>query len=136
MSISPEKWKSLELHMKKLGIIEKDLEESFVRSGGAGGQKVNKASSCVYLKHIPTELEVKCQVSRSQADNRYFARRILCEKFEMQVLKVKTQKNYEAYRIARQKKRRSRRIRKKIREEKIARSDKKTLRKKVNFGPL
>ena len=127
------KLKGLEERMQRLGILERDLEEAFVRSQGAGGQKVNKASSCVYLKHRPTGLEVKCQISRSQADNRFFARKILCDKFESQILKVKTEIEREVYRIRKQKKRRSRRAKEKILREKKERSELKTFRKPVKL---
>ncbi|MBN2298544.1 MAG: peptide chain release factor-like protein, partial [Deltaproteobacteria bacterium] len=80
--ISAEKIKMLEDRMRCLGIEERDIEEKFIHSQGRGGQKVNKSSSCVYLKHLPTGIEVKCQEARSQAMNRFFARRILSDKVE------------------------------------------------------
>lgn len=80
--ISPEKRKSLEERMASLGILEADIEERFILSRGRGGQKLNKTSSCVYLKHLPTGIEVKCGASRSQAANRFFARRILSDRIE------------------------------------------------------
>jgi len=82
MTVSPEKQKALEDTMRRLGILEKDLVEKFVRSQGHGGQKVNKTSTCVYLKHLPTGIEVKCQETRSQPLNRFLARRTLAEKIE------------------------------------------------------
>lgn len=133
MTVSIEKQKAVEARMKDLGIREEDLEESFIRSQGAGGQKVNKSSSCVRLVHRPTGLEVKCQISRSQTDNRFFARRILCEKYEAQVLKQKTEKDMEAYRIRKQKKRRSRKAKEKMLANKRTHSLKKKLRKSVNL---
>ncbi|MEN6447970.1 MAG: peptide chain release factor-like protein, partial [Syntrophaceae bacterium] len=80
--ISPEKIRSLEERMRDLGIQERDIEEKFIRAQGRGGQKVNKSSSCVYLKHLPTGIEVKCQKARTQAMNRFFARRALADKVE------------------------------------------------------
>lgn len=80
--VSQKKLSELRERMKRCGVREEDLEEQFVRSGGKGGQKVNKTSTCVYLKHIPTGIEVKCQKTRSQSLNRFFARRILLEKIE------------------------------------------------------
>ncbi|MDD5654758.1 MAG: peptide chain release factor-like protein, partial [Candidatus Omnitrophica bacterium] len=80
--VSPEKESALYAKMSRLGIKQEDIVESFVRSGGPGGQNVNKVSSCVHLKHLPTGIEVKCQQERSQALNRYLARRILADKIE------------------------------------------------------
>src|SRR5207249_5155534 len=87
---SPDKLAQLEQRMKALEIRESDLEETFVRSGGAGGQKVNKSSSCVMLLHRPTGLRVKCQTTRYQALNRFLARRLLLDKIE------RTQQRYAA----------------------------------------
>ena len=81
-AVSLEKNEWLEERMKALGIAERDLEEKFVRSSGKGGQKVNKTSTCVFLKHLPTGLEVKCMKDRSQSINRFLARRELVERFE------------------------------------------------------
>ena len=83
--ITPEKLRSLEERMKGLGIEEKDIEEKFIRSQGRGGQKVNKSSTCVYLKHVPTGIEVKCQKARTQAINGFFARRLLADKIDEQI---------------------------------------------------
>jgi protein subunit release factor B len=80
--VSAEKNRWLEAKMKALGIREKDIEERFVRSSGSGGQKVNKTSTCVYLKHIPTGIEVKCMEERSQSLNRFLARRELVRQIE------------------------------------------------------
>ena len=132
--ISESKKLALHKRMQDLGLFEKDLKESFIRSSGAGGQKVNKTATCVQLKHLPTGLEVKCQISRTQADNRFFARRILCEKYEAEVLKQKTQANQAAYKIKKQKRRRSRRAKQKMVEDKRKWSQKKKLRSKINLG--
>src|SRR3989338_3244920 len=96
-SISPDKEESLKIKMASLGIKEADLEEKFIRSSKKGGQKVNKTSTCVYLKHRPTGIEVKCQEERSQALNRFLARRILVNKIESLVLgeKAETRKAIE-----------------------------------------
>ena len=97
--------------MKALGIEERDLEEKFVKSAGKGGQKVNKTSSCVFLKHVPTGIEVKFMKDRSQSINRFLARRQLVE----QIAKVRGLQTVEDVRrdkIRRQKKRRWRRSQK------------------------
>lgn len=80
--VNEEKNQWLKERMEALGIREEDLEEKFVRSSGRGGQKVNKTSTCVYLKHIPTGTEVKCMKERNQALNRFLARRELTERIE------------------------------------------------------
>ncbi len=81
-AVSEEKNRWLRERMKALGIYEKDVEEKFVRSSGKGGQNVNKTSTCVYLKHVPTGVEVKCMKDRSQSINRFLARRELVKKIE------------------------------------------------------
>ena len=81
-AVSEEKNRWLRAKMEILGIQEKGIEEKFVRSAGRGGQKVNKTSSCVYLKHIPTGVEVKCMQERSQSLNRFLARRELHSRIE------------------------------------------------------
>jgi len=81
-AVSEEKNQGLKEKMKALGIRERDLEEKFVRSSGKGGQKVNKTSTCVYIKHLPTGIQVKCMRERSQSINRFLARRELVEKIE------------------------------------------------------
>jgi protein subunit release factor B len=120
--ISSQKELALREKMKALGIYEHDIEESFVRSGGAGGQHVNKTSSCVYLRHRPTGLAVKCQEERSQAMNRFLARRLLVEKIERQILGIKTASQQLAEKIRRQKRRRSRRAKEKMLDQKHRRS--------------
>jgi protein subunit release factor B len=81
-AVSEEKNRWLQERMEALDIREKDIEEKFVRSSGSGGQKVNKASTCVYLRHIPTGIEIKCMRERSQSLNRFLARRELVRRFE------------------------------------------------------
>jgi len=80
--VSEEKNRWLQERMAALGIHEKDIEEKFIRSSGKGGQKVNKTSTCVYLRHIPTGIEVKWMRERSQSLNRFLARRELVERIE------------------------------------------------------
>lgn len=81
-AVSEEKNRWLKEKMESLNIREEDIEEKFIRSSGKGGQKVNKTASCVYIKHIPTGIEVKCMKERSQSINRFLARRELVERIE------------------------------------------------------
>ena len=100
--VSEEKNKWLQERMKALGIYEKDIEEKFIRSSGSGGQKVNKTSTCVYLRHLPTGIEIKCMEERNQSLNRFLARRELVRRVEkmsgqltpedMKIEKIKRQK--------------------------------------------
>ena len=128
----PEKQKALAEKMERLGLHEKDIVEKFVRSQGKGGQNVNKTSTCVYLKHVPSGLEVKCQQERSQALNRFLARRILAEKYEAMIRGEKSEKIRKMEKIRRQKRRRSRRAKEKVLEQKKKQSEKKTRRKPVD----
>lgn len=129
MTISQSKMIALEEKMRKLGVKEADLLESFVRSSGPGGQNVNKVSTCVVLKHIPSGIDVKCQADRSQAVNRFLARRILVEKLETKLLKKKSEAEKKRWKIRKQKKRRSRRAKENVLKEKHHQSEKKALRK-------
>jgi protein subunit release factor B len=112
--ISPEKIRDLENRMKDLGIQEKDIDEKFIRAQGRGGQKVNKTSTCVYLKHIPTGIEVKCQKARIQAMNRFFARRILTNKIEELLLGGSSSKAKKIDKAHKQKQKRTKRAREKV----------------------
>ena len=80
--LSAAKEAELQARMDRLGITDEDLTEKFIRGSGHGGQKINKTSSCVYLKHEPSGIEIKCQQERSQTMNRYLARVELCEQLE------------------------------------------------------
>lgn len=129
MNISPEKQNDLTERMRRLGIKEEDLVEKFVLGSGSGGQKINKTSSCVYLKHLPDGIEVKCQQGRSREANRFYARRLLVEKLEKLHFDEKSKKEKELDKLRRQKKRRSRRQKAKMIEEKKKQGAKKELRK-------
>ncbi len=128
-SVSMGKEAALKARMASSGIKEADLEEKFIRSSGKGGQKVNKSSTCVYLKHKPTGIEVKCQKERSQGLNRFLARRILVNKIESIILGKKAEAERKIEKIRRQKRKRSRRAKEKMLRYKKMRSEKKELRK-------
>jgi len=131
MPVSAEKEKALAARMQELGVSENDFEESFVRSSGPGGQKVNKTSSCVHLVHIPTGLAVKCQRERSQTLNRHLARRLLLDKIELQRKGFIADEQEKIEKLRRQKRKRSRRAKEKIRTAKHQQAQKKELRCKV-----
>ena len=126
--VSPAKEKLLLGRMQALGVREQDIEEQFVRSSGAGGQKVNKSSTCVVLHHRPTGVRVKCQRERSQALNRFLARRILLDKIEAKLRGAHTAKAQEIARIRRQKRKRSRRAKLKLLADKRHQAGKKSSR--------
>ena len=130
--ITADKWEKLAERMTELGICEADLSEQFIRGSGKGGQKINKTSSCVQLRHAPSGIEIKCQQSRLQASNRFFARRELCDKIEEKILGVQSAKQQEYEKIRRQKRRRSRRAKEKMLDAKHRQSEKKERRRNVN----
>ncbi|NBW39968.1 peptide chain release factor-like protein [bacterium] len=131
--VTLEKERELLERMLKLGIFEDDIDESFIRGSGSGGQKINKTSNCARLYHAPSGIEVRCQTSRSLAMNRFLARRMLCEKFEEQSEGEKSKKEREREKIRRQKRKRSKRAKEKILAEKRVQSDKKSGRKKIKM---
>jgi protein subunit release factor B len=134
MPVSSDKAKFLADRMLTLGVVESDFEESFIRSSGPGGQKVNKSSSCVYLIHIPTGLSVKCQRERSQSLNRFLARRLLLDKIEKRQKGFIAQEKELLEKIRRQKRKRSKRAKEKILTAKHQQAEKKVLRGKVVIG--
>ena len=129
--VSLEKEGALRRKMEGLGIREQDIQESFIRSKGPGGQNVNKTSTCVYLKHIPTGIEVKCQKERMQVLNRYIARKILVSKIEGLVLGKLSEEQQRIEKLRRQKRRRSRKAKLKMLEAKRRQGEKKSLRAPV-----
>jgi len=134
MSVSSEKEKALQERMISMGLLESDFQESFIRSSGPGGQKVNKSSSCVFLVHIPTGLSVKCQKERSQSLNRFLARRLLLDKIEKKQNGFIAQEKEMLEKIRRQKRKRSKRAKEKILTAKHQQSKKKILRGKVSIA--
>ena len=127
--IKKDKEGALAARLASLGIREADIDEKFILAGKKGGQKVNKTSACVYLKHRPTGIEVKCQETRSQSLNRFLARRILVNKVESLVLGRASEERRRAEKIRRQKRRRSRRAKEKILRLKKMRSEVKQSRR-------
>ncbi len=113
-SINPKKIKALEDRFAALGINESDIEEKFVRAQGRGGQKLNKTSSCCWLKHLPSGIEIKCQQERSQAMNRFLARRQLADKLDELSGGKPSARQAKADKIRKQKARRSRRTKSKL----------------------
>ena len=126
-----DKHKELRRLMRKAKVFEKDIKEDFIRSSGAGGQNVNKVSTCVTLHHLPTGVQVKCQKERTQAMNRYLARELLLKKIE----KINALKLLEKQQLIAKKKRQNRKrpkaLKEKILEGKKRQSEKKILRKKI-----
>jgi peptide chain release factor len=129
MIAKKEKLNSLKKLMDNLNIKEEDLIEKFILGSGRGGQKLQKTHSCVYLKHIPTGIEVKCQKERSRELNRFFARRELCNKIQSILFKEKSEKQQKIFKLKKQKKRRSRKTKEKLLEMKQKISEKKEYRK-------
>src|SRR6476620_12548455 len=102
----PDKETQLALRMAALDVREADIHETFVRSGGHGGQNVNKTATCVMLLHRPTGLQVKCQTTRHQALNRFLARRLLLDQIEKPQKGELASERERIERIRRQKRRR------------------------------
>ena len=131
--VTPDKEAQLVQRMVALGVRETDIEETFVRSGGHGGQKVNKSASCVMLLHRPMGLRVKCQTTRHQALNRFLARRLLLDKIERLQRGFIAAEQARIEKIRRQKRRRSRRAKQRMLADKSHHAAKKELRRPVGL---
>jgi len=130
--VSPEKETQLAQRMAALGVREADIDETFVRSGGHGGQNVNKTSTCVMLVHRPTRLQVKCQATRQQGLNRFLARRLLLDKIEaLQKGHVDAERS-RIEKIRRQKRKRSRRAKARMLDDKSHHGRKKESRRQFS----
>ena len=127
--VSPEKTAALEQSMATLGIREEDLLEKFVRGSGSGGQKINKTSNCVFLKHLPTGVCIKCQIDRSREMNRFLARRELCDQLDAIRQGKAIAKTQAIEKLRRQKRPRSQRSKQRSIADKRAISQKKSLRR-------
>ncbi|MDP8264234.1 MAG: peptide chain release factor-like protein [Candidatus Aceula lacicola] len=135
-NVSIEKEQQLKARMQKLGVDNKEIEESFVRSSGPGGQNVNKVSTCVLLVHRSTGLSVKCQKARSQGLNRFYARRLLLDKIEKMQNGFVEEKRKRIEKIKRQKRKRSKRAKEKMLALKKQKSEKKKNRQKIETSSL
>ena len=119
-----------------LQIFPRDISEQFIRGTGHGGQKMNKTSSCVLLKHLPTGIEVRCQKHREQSKNRVSAYKLLILKIEEKARGAESSHRQKIFKLKKQKQKRSRRAKEKILRAKKIRSEKKQLRGKVGFHSL
>lgn len=97
-------------------ILETDITESFLKGTGPGGQKINKTSSAVQLKHLPTGLVIKCQETRSRSQNRKIARRILAERVELLLMGDQSRAALKAEREKKKKASKNKKARRKYRK--------------------
>ena len=134
--VSPKKILELHRAMQRLGVAERDLEESFIRSRGPGGQNVNKVATCVVLRHRSSGIEVRCQRERSQALNRFLARCILLRRLEAERLGRLSEEAQRIAKIRRQKRKRSKRAQEKVLAAKRRLGEKKRLRKRPSVGDV
>lgn len=131
--VSPKTQRELDQLMQRLGVREEDFEERFIRSRGPGGQNVNKVATCVVLRHRPSGLEVRCQQERSQALNRFLARRLLLRRLEAKRLGELSAEAQRLAKIRRQKRKRSKRAKENLLAFKRLRAEKKARRGRVTI---
>jgi len=129
--LSGERARAIAQRLGALGIRDEDLDETFIHSGGKGGQNVNKVATCVVLVHRPTGTAVKCQRERTQGANLLIARALLADKIEEARLGRASARAQAAEKIRRQKRRRSRRAKEKMLVAKHAQSKRKATRGRV-----
>ncbi len=128
--ITEAKWQQLRHRMAQLKLEEQDIEEKFILGSGSGGQKINKTASCVWIKHLPSSIIIKCQSSRYRESNRFLARRRLCDRYETLVLNQKSTQQKAIEKLKRQKRKRSKRAKAKILADKAHRAGVKKLRQR------
>jgi protein subunit release factor B len=131
--ISPDREAALAQRMAAAGVRESDLEETFVRSAGPGGQNVNKTATCVLLVHRPTGVQVKCQATRQQGMNRFLARQLLLAKIESARRQKAAQERAEREKARRQKRGPSRRAKERMLADKAHRSARKESRRRADL---
>ena len=131
VALRPETIQRIQSRMELAELSDADIEETFVRGSGSGGQKINKTSSCVQLKHIPTGTLVRCQETRSREANRWLAREMLAERLLQARESALSARRQEEEKIRRQKRRRSRRQKARMLADKKHQAEKKALRKPV-----
>lgn len=131
--LETRKEKELQRRMHQLGVYEKDIRETFVRASGPGGQNVNKTSTCVVLRHVPSGIQVKCQEERSQRLNRHKARWLILEKIEQRRKAERLRLIQQKEKERRQRRKRPAGLQEKILEQKRYQSAKKTARRKIDL---
>ena len=129
--VSLEKEDQLAQRMAALGVRESEIEETFVRSGGHGGQNVNKTATCVMLVHPPTGLQVKCQDTRQQGLNRFLARKLLLDKIEARQKSSADAERARMEKLRRQKRGRSRAAKQRMLADKSHHAARKESRRRV-----